>query len=66
MEERWAYNICAGCYNMCGIKIKVVDGCPVAIDGVAESDLGGQGGMCGKGVATLMDYHDPNRCNYPV
>lgn len=65
-EERWAYTICAGCYNLCGIKIKVVDGYPVAIEGVADSDMGGQGGMCGKGVATLMDYYDPNRCKYPV
>ena len=65
-KDYWAYTICAGCYNLCGIRIRVVDGCPVAIEGVPESDLGGQGGMCGKGVATLLDYNDPNRINYPV
>ena len=62
----WSYSICAGCYNLCGVQIKVVDGVPVAIEGVPESDLGGRGGMCGKGVATIMDFHDPNRINYPV
>ncbi|MFC1955146.1 molybdopterin-dependent oxidoreductase [Chloroflexota bacterium] len=65
-KDYWAYTICGGCYNMCGMRVHVVDGCPVVVEGVAESDLGGQGGLCGKGVATLMDYHDPNRCNYPV
>ncbi|UCB49125.1 MAG: molybdopterin-dependent oxidoreductase, partial [Deltaproteobacteria bacterium] len=62
----WSYSICAGCYNLCGVKIKVVDGVPVAIEGIPESDLGGRGGQCGKGVATIMDFHDPNRINYPV
>jgi anaerobic selenocysteine-containing dehydrogenase len=65
-KENWAYTICAGCYNLCGVKVKVVDGVPVAVEGVPESDLGGQGGMCGKGVATIMDLHDPNRIKYPV
>jgi len=65
-EDRWAYSICSGCYNLCGVKIRVVDGVPVAIEGVPESDNGGQGGMCGKGVATIMDFHDPNRVLYPV
>ncbi len=65
-KEYWSYSICAGCYNLCGVKVKVVDGVPVAIEGVPESDLGGRGGQCGKGVATIMDFHDPNRINYPV
>jgi len=65
-SEVWRYTVCAGCYNLCGVKVRVVDGVPVAIEGVPDSDLGGQGGMCGKGVATILDYHDPNRCNFPV
>jgi molybdopterin-containing oxidoreductase family molybdopterin binding subunit len=65
-KDYWAYTICGGCYCVCGARVRVVDGWPVAIEGNQESDLGGQGGMCGKGVATIMDYHDPNRVNYPV
>ena len=38
-KDYWAYTICGGCYNMCGIKVRVVDGNPVAVEGVAESDL---------------------------
>lgn len=65
-KDYWAYTICGGCYCVCGARVRVVDGSPVAIEGIPESDLGGQGGMCGKGVATIIDYHDPNRVNYPV
>jgi len=65
-KDYWAYTICGGCYCVCGAKVRVVDGQPVAIEGVPESDLGGRGGLCGKGVATILDYHDPNRVNYPV
>ncbi|MEE8419004.1 MAG: molybdopterin-dependent oxidoreductase [Dehalococcoidales bacterium] len=65
-NDYWAYTVCGGCYGVCGARVRVVDGTPVAIESVPESDLGGQGGMCGKGVATILDYHDPNRINYPV
>jgi molybdopterin-containing oxidoreductase family molybdopterin binding subunit len=44
----------------------VIEGCPVSVEGVSESWRGTQGGVCGKGAATIMDYHNPNRCNYPV
>jgi anaerobic selenocysteine-containing dehydrogenase len=65
-KDYWAYTICGGCFNLCGIRVRVVDGCPIMAEGLPESDMGAQGGMCGKGVATLLHYYDPNRCNYPV
>jgi len=65
-SDYWAYTYCGGCYGHCGARVRVVDGWPVAIESVPESDLGGRGGMCAKGVSTIMDYHDPNRINYPV
>ena len=65
-KDYWTYTICAGCSALCGVKVRVVDGCPVAVEGIPESDLGSQGGMCAKGVSTIIDYHDPNRCNYPI
>ena len=65
-KDYWAYTTCYGCYNRCGIRVKVVDDCPVKIEGVSERNRAIQGGVCGKGVATIMDYHNPNRCNYPV
>jgi molybdopterin-containing oxidoreductase family molybdopterin binding subunit len=48
------------------MKVKVVDGVMVKAEGVSDSDFGSRGGLCGKGHSTLMDYYDPNRCNYPV
>jgi len=65
-KEKWVYTHCAGCYGTCSMKVKVVDGVIVKIEGVPDSDFGPQGGLCGKGHATLLDYYDPNRCNYPV
>jgi molybdopterin-containing oxidoreductase family molybdopterin binding subunit len=44
----------------------VVRGCPVKIEGIPNSDMGSQGGVCAKGLAAIMDYQDPNRCNHPV
>jgi molybdopterin-containing oxidoreductase family molybdopterin binding subunit len=66
IEKRWGYTVCSGCYNLCGVKVKVVDGVPLAVEGIPESDLGGQGGVCARGNATIMDLHDPNRVQYPV
>jgi anaerobic selenocysteine-containing dehydrogenase len=42
-KDYWAYTICGGCYCVCGARVRVVDGWPVAIEGIPESDLGGQG-----------------------
>ncbi len=65
-KDYWAYTICAGCYGHCSAMVRVVDGVPVDLQTVPDSDLGGHGGACGKGVATVLDYHDPNRVNYPL
>ncbi len=65
-KDYWAYTYCAGCYGHCAVMIRVVDGVPVEIRGVPDTDQGGRGGLCGKGVATLLDFHDPNRIKYPL
>ena len=37
------------------------------IEGIKESTMGGTGaGLCGKGIAGLMYYHDPNRIKKPL
>jgi molybdopterin-containing oxidoreductase family molybdopterin binding subunit len=65
-KDYWAYNVCSLCYNACGIRVRVVDGKPVAVEGIPESDKGAQGGICARGVAGLDMYYDPNRILYPV
>jgi len=64
--DYWGYTICNGCYSSCGIRVRVVNGCPVKVEGIPGSDMGSRGGVCAKSLANIMDYHDPNRCNYPV
>ena len=65
-QEKWIHTKCAACYAGCAMKVKVVDGVMVKAEGVAEHDFGARGGLCGKGAATIMDFYDPNRVNYPV
>ena len=62
----WVCTMCSLCYEQCAIRVKVVDGKPVAAEGIAESDAGARGGICAKGVAGVLDWHDPNRILYPL
>jgi anaerobic selenocysteine-containing dehydrogenase len=65
-KEHWVHSICSSCYAECAMRVKVLDGKPVAVEGVPESARGAMGGLCAKGVAALMDWHNPNRILYPV
>lgn len=65
-NDYWAYTMCSLCYEQCAVKVRVLEGNPVAIEGIPESDAGSRGGVCAKGVASVMDWHDPNRILYPV
>jgi anaerobic selenocysteine-containing dehydrogenase len=65
-EDKWIPTSCSLCYAQCGIRVRRVNGIPVAIEGAPGSSLTGNGGICGKGIAGLHILHDPNRINYPV
>ncbi|HEY79439.1 MAG TPA: molybdopterin-dependent oxidoreductase, partial [Dehalococcoidia bacterium] len=65
-KDYWVYSICALCYNECAIRVRVVNGRPVAVEGVPDSSRGTGGGLCAKGVTALMDGYSPNRILYPV
>lgn len=62
----WVYSMCSICYEQCAIKIRVFEGKPIAIEGVPESDAGSRGGVCAKGLSSIMDYYNPDRILYPV
>jgi len=64
-EDKWVHTACGGCYGGCAIKVHVINGVAVAIEGV-DTSLGARGGVCGKGAAGLMMLYDPNRLNYPL
>ena len=65
-KEYWVHTLCSLCYNECAIRVKVLNGKPIAIEGVPESARGAQGGLCARGVTSLMDWYSPNRLLYPV
>lgn len=65
-KEYWVHSVCSLCYNECANRVRVLDGKPVAAEGVPESDKGAQGGLCAKGVTSVMDWYNPNRILYPV
>lgn len=65
-KEKWIRTTCSMCYARCGIRVKVVDGVAVKIEGEPESTFGAEGGLCGKGVAGLQLLYDPNRLSVPL
>ncbi len=65
-EDIWIHTCCGGCYSTCGIKVRRVNGVPIAIEGEPDSTLGAEGGLCAKGVAMLQVLFDPNRRNVPL
>jgi len=65
-EDKWVNTTCGVCYCGCAAKVRVVNGVPVKVEGIKDSTMGGDGaGLCGKGAAGLMYYHDPNRIKKP-
>ncbi|WP_457552287.1 molybdopterin-dependent oxidoreductase, partial [Desulfobacula sp.] len=66
-EDKWVNTTCGVCYCGCAAKVRVVNGVPVKVEGIKDSTMGGDGsGLCGKGTAGLMYYHDPNRIKKPL
>ncbi len=65
-EDVWVNTTCGGCYCGCGIRVRRINGIPVKVEGIPESTMGGYPGICGKGAATIMYYHDPNRIKKPL
>ena len=57
---------CGRCYAQCGISVRRVNGVAVKIEGVPETTLGSEGGLCAKGLSGLQVLYDPNRLNKPL
>ena len=65
-EDVWINTTCGACYCGCGIRVRRVNGVPVKIEGIPESTMGAGSGLCGKGAASFMYYHDPHRITKPT
>jgi len=65
-EDKWIPTMCGGCYATCVLRVRRVNGVPVAVEGDPTSDWGANGGVCGKAIGILQVLDDPYRVNYPL
>jgi anaerobic selenocysteine-containing dehydrogenase len=63
--ERWAATVCRECPAACGLRVRVVDGVPVKLEGNASCPIG-RGRLCAKGQAAIEGYFDPDRLVGPA
>ena len=64
-EERWVLSTCALCDAGCGIKVRVVEGRAVKIEGNPEHPVN-RGGLCSRGQAALQLLYHPDRVRSPL
>jgi molybdopterin-containing oxidoreductase family molybdopterin binding subunit len=65
-EDRWARTVCNGCYGGCSVRVHVIDGVAVKVEGDPDSIQGSQGGVCAKSSGMLQQLYHPQRINYPL
>ena len=64
-EERWVLSTCAMCEASCGIRVRVVEGRAVKIEGNPEHPVN-RGGLCSRGQAALQLLYHPDRVRSPL
>ncbi|MGB8299293.1 MAG: molybdopterin-dependent oxidoreductase [Polyangia bacterium] len=64
-EERWVLSTCALCNAGCGIKVRVVEGRAVKIEGNPDHPVN-RGGLCSRGQAALQALYNSQRVHAPL
>lgn len=64
-EERWFASSCAQCPAACGIRVRVVEGRAVRIEGNRDNPLN-RGGIGVRGLSGLQVLYDPDRVRGPL
>ena len=64
-EERWFASSCAQCAAACGIRVRVVEGRAVRIEGNPANPLN-RGGIGARGMSGLQALYDPDRIAGPL
>jgi len=64
-EECWVLSICGLCDASCGIKVRVVEGRAVKIEGNPQHPVN-RGGLCSRGQAALQALYHPARVRSPL
>ncbi len=63
--ESWANSICRLCPGGCGVRVRLIDGLPVKIDGNPLYPVN-RGGLCATGHAGLQILYNPDRLKGPM
>ncbi len=63
--ERWVPSLCRLCPAACGIRVRLVDGLPVGIEGNRTNPVSA-GGLCPAGFAGLQELVHPDRVRTPL
>lgn len=64
-NERWAVSVCRECPAACGVRVRVVNGTPVKLDGNPKCPIA-RGRLCAKGQAAVEALLDPDRLIGPA
>jgi anaerobic selenocysteine-containing dehydrogenase len=64
-SERYVFTTCGLCHAGCGLRVRVVDGRAVKVEGNLESPVN-RGGLCARGQAGLEILHHPERIRGPM
>ena len=64
-QERWFTSTCAQCPAACGIRVRVVEGRAVRIEGNRENPLN-RGGIGARGLSGLQALYDADRVRSPL
>ena len=64
-EERWIPSSCAQCPAACGIRVRVVEGRAVHIEGNPDNPIN-RGGIGVRGLSGLQTLYDPDRITQPL
>ncbi|MBI3074368.1 MAG: molybdopterin-dependent oxidoreductase [Deltaproteobacteria bacterium] len=64
-EERWVNTSCAQCQAGCGIRVRVVEGRAVRIEGNPKNPLN-EGGIGPRGLSALQAVYDADRLKGPL
>lgn len=64
-EEKWIPSVCQLCPAECGLRVRVVGGLAVKIEGNPLHPLN-QGKPCPRAQATLQVLYDPDRMQHPL
>ncbi|MDA8337321.1 MAG: molybdopterin-dependent oxidoreductase [Peptococcaceae bacterium] len=65
VKDTWIRTTCKMCIHSCGIRVHVIDGVVLKIEGDPENE-DNRGKICAKGHAGIMRLYDPHRVKTPL